>query len=1290
MITKDIYGKDLSTNFNTAIDAYAQKVKPKILITFLDSRHIDNLTISTNDTPYDSIVKGTKEDQMAGDGTNLGYFFTPNQSMNGIQRQAFTWAVTDEKSSNGKVIRADGSWHCMPSDLNDEYEYGWRSNRKSTTTPYIDGGYEISTSPIYLEYYFDTRKVNKIRITTSEFSGKIKCYRLSVSNNTLTEFYSVDSSIDDGEYFKDHIIPSLPSNDVSRIRLTIFSTENPQDSARIHEVSPLYEVDVTDYVISHSVERQGELWENSVPVAGTGSSSANIQLDNTTKQFNPFNQDSLYGKYMKKDLKINVYNGWRTVKTEELLLTTKLSSSINSSALSVNVDNASKLIINGNQSSPFILTLSRDKVNEEKILCESRTDKVVTIIKRGFAGTDPQNHPLGAEVSFDPYEYVNGGEFYIDEWSGGTSMQVDIKCLDKTKFLTEKQITNGFYIQNSTVGDAIEKMLMSINVSKNEFKQLKPYSLYSKQNAIASYSFSSPVQRDEVAINLNEGLRARIWKVASGRENEVKDIKADALDIVLSDYDKAMRAKPYIPQTYTSYSSVVTGGFNTNTNYAVDINNFSFNNNGIVETEYFNGVLDGYYIPPTSGSRYFIITTVNSGVRMYIDDTIVIDRWNRTTKDTTVNTITSLDYMGRSMDLDAGVPYKIRLEFFHAEAPGFSLQLKDSLTGEKLPISHFTTVVAEDSVGSRAVTWVSASKNRNHYKNNGIYIKDTSSVEIDMPSGLVSEPKNKSVKINTGSSIRIPYDPSLNILNTSSSNYTGEFTYELYAKFPTGNFTSAGTYIENLTLSGGQNFGFTFFYNNSGNGFTLQTSSTNAIVIDENALNQNKWHHICVTFKDSVLKYYLNGDLKDETIISNPKQIGSGRIEIKNSSKAFQVDEFAIYNVALDESTIQDRYVATQIRELTVFPHLYGNEQSAKAVIDDISLGDFGRFFIDEEDNFKYYHFYRFFEPSINQHSVVQKIISGDTHIISGDYNVQLQVNKVTVSVTEQNPLITQRQGIWTATPDPSTLAVVDLTDDISSTDTEIAVTSTDQPPFPSSGYLKIQDEIVKYSSIDSTHFLGVERGQFETTADSHFQGDYARETRFYEIKFDNSPAFNIQSPLVTAISETFPPQIELVRFKSTAYNAELILAASTSVNLGEYAFIQGTNPLTEEVNFTAIAGTPIKKQDSSNLVKKQSATLSEDIRKYGLKEVVIDNEYIYSAAKAQEIADFLVEKFKDPVPVLNIVTMAIPTLQIGDRIKISSLRSLDIEDEEYWVVSHSLNVGDSLDHSIVLRKVVE
>jgi hypothetical protein len=1282
MLTKDIYGKDLSDSFDAAIDAYAQKIKPKVVVTLLDSRHIDNLVVTTNDTygnSYSNIGnnKGTYEQQMLGNSALAGYFFTPKQSMNGLERQAFTWAVADAKDYQGKVIKADGTWHCMPTDLSDEYEFGWQSGVLSSSNAHAESGFAFAT-PLTVQYNFTERKVNKIRVVTSEFSGKISYYKIEVANNTLSTFYNTYSTIEEDQYYKDHIIPSGLSNDISQIILTIYSTQNPLDRARVNEVAPLYEVDITDFVINHNVDRQGELWENSIPIAGTASSSASVALDNTRGDFNPFDPNSTYGKYMKKDLKVKISNGWRIFKTNDILVNTKLSSNITSSSNTLTVSDASNFL-NGNATNTFTLVIEPNTANEEMVLCSTRTDRQVTILQRGYAGTTAVAHSVDSNVVFDPYEYVNAGEFYVDEWTGGTSMVVDVKCIDKSKFLTEKQITKGFYVQNSTVGDAIEKMLMSVNVSKNEFIQIKPYNQFAKENAIALYNFSTPVERNEAAISQLEGFRCRIWKIASGKENETKDIKADALDITLSDYDKAMGAKAYIPPTYVVYSTTendIPNGITAmgNTSVAVGMSNFYFISNSENQSEYFNGVIDGYYIAQESGNQYFEIQCQSGGFRMYLDDNLIINSWSNGEPSLTSRALSSYTYMDQYLDLDAGTPYKVRIEFYHREGIldsgyAFSLFLKHKMQSSALdpvtiPVGHVRTMVVEDLVGSRNAPFAISSKNANHHKNNGIHVGE---VTLDQPSGLVSEPSSKSLQFGNSGYIEIPYHQSLNVKSNSSTNYTGEFSYEVYVKFPNSPFSGGGVYITNKTTVSSVDYGFEFFNNSSSHGFTMYTPDGAKTVSSNTALNTTDWHHICVTYKNSVLKYYHNGVKRDNKSHTAGTTLGLGSIKIGNAGESFSIDEFAIYNKYLDGDTVKNRYIATQIRELTVFPHLYGNDQNAKEIIDAISLADFGRFYVDEENFFKYLHFYRYFEPTIEQHSVVQKTISSNSHIISGDYNVQLQTNKVTVKVTEYNPLISNRQGLWTATPDPSSLGVVRLTSNITSTANTIPVSTTDRPPFPRSGFVKIDNEIMKYTSINSNSFLNVTRGEFDTTPAAHFANDLVRETRYYDVQYDNAPAFNIQQPLITAISNTFPPEIELVRFTTNAYSAELILAASTSVPEGELAFIQGTNPRTGEVDFTAIAGVPVVKQESSNLVKKQTASFSDDIRKYGLKEVVIENEYIYSAEKAQQIADFLIDKFRDPVPVLEIKSMAIPTLQIGDRIRISGLTSLNIVNTDYW-----------------------
>jgi hypothetical protein len=165
MLTKNTYGVNLSNYFNNAIEATAQNVKPKITIDLLDSRHItlDNVLASNaNITNTDAhIVKSEG---------SVGYYFSEQQIVNGYERESFTWAVTDSLDKNGKIITADGSWHCMPTTLDTDnkidgdYEFGWWSKTKSQANGVF------ASSPI-LTMTFDQRKVNKVRVTNIENMG---------------------------------------------------------------------------------------------------------------------------------------------------------------------------------------------------------------------------------------------------------------------------------------------------------------------------------------------------------------------------------------------------------------------------------------------------------------------------------------------------------------------------------------------------------------------------------------------------------------------------------------------------------------------------------------------------------------------------------------------------------------------------------------------------------------------------------------------------------------------------------------------------------------------------------------------------------------------------------------------------------------------------------------------------------------------------------------------------------------------------------------------------------------
>ncbi len=1091
MQTIDIYGKTLSDSFNTAISAYAQKVKPKVIIDLLDSRHLDSLTVTTN-SPHASNAKG-----------DSGYYFSPQQAVNGVERQSFTWAVAGAKDNYGQIIKPDGTWHCMPSSIDRGYEFGWISGSLSNSNTHATytTEYGFSTDP-YVEIQFTQRKVNKIRIITSEFSGQIGHYTVTAYNQTYSAVLNEVGYIKEGQYYQDHVIsPAVASQDVYRIRVTVHTTKNKQDYARIQEICPIYEYDLTSYVIDFSVDRVRDLHETSLPIAGSGSSTLNINFDNTEKKFNIFDSSSEFGKYMKKDLRVHVSLGWRIEKTEDILSNTILKANMTNSSNTITVDDTA-IFPSGGGNNSYIVYVDKDTQSEEIILINQKIDdKNLQVLTRGYAGTTAKAHTSGATVTFDPYEYVKFGTFFVDEWSGtSSSMTVSTSAADWTKFMNEKTIESGFFMQDVTVGKAVENLLMETNFPKADYKYLQRYSDGARSNgAIVHLPFNEPtIDRSGNNIVPSTGLRARFWAMPENAIDSVKDILADAIDKQLSPLDMAEGLKPFSSPTFVSLSKdISTFG------YAVDIVNYQFTVNGATYSDYYNGVIDGYYIPLESGLQEIIVYIKFGGVRVYLDDTLIIDEWfNHPTSGGVTTRIGSSDYLGYDLDLDAGMPYKIRIEFFHSYGSSgnqmFSLELAKSIGGdpdETIPSTECVTIVPLDVIGARNASFASGSKNRNHNRNYGVYINTP---VLNSDTGLVSDPTNKSVSLQNNSYIRIPNHSSWQLSNTASTNYTNEFTIETYVLFNNGTFGTTGEYISCWSNASPTN-GFEFYANSSSNGFKIVTSSNTVTLSSNVALSTTNFTHIVVTNKSGTLKYYINGELKDTdtassisnwvsdiTIGGRGSSFTSGSGEVSPAVfRSFKIDEFIIYNRALSAEQVENRYIETQIQPITVFPYLYGNNETVKSIADSITLADFGRLYIDEQDYARYEHFYRFFESSIDQHSIVQSTISSDSNIISADYAVQLQTNKITVKVAGLASSISGTQPLWRA-DDPTILTVVQLASNLSNSASSMYVSSTDDPPFPSSGYLKIDDEIIKYNDKTSNQFLSLERGQFATTAASH------------------------------------------------------------------------------------------------------------------------------------------------------------------------------------------------------------
>lgn len=1312
MLTTDQYGKTLSSDFNNAIVAKAQKVKPKVIVTWLDSRHLDNLTVTTNSSHGNTSYP------------EIGFYFSPSEAFNGIERQSFTWAVAGAKDKNGDVIKADGTWHTMPSLITSDLansriggnlEFGWWSASQSNSSVHPTyTGYGFATDP-YVEATFTTRKVNKIRVITSEYYGRIANYTLYIYDGSLNVVSTQSGIIASDTYYKDHLITTaLSTQNIAKIRLVVHSTRNPNDYARVQEIVPIYEEDMSNYILSLSLNRARDLHESSLPIGGSETSSATIQFDNTTKKFNIFDNNSEFGKYMKKDIKVEIYSGWRIKKPSDdyinnIFLNTFLTANANSTATSLTVNDIS-IFPTGGAGNHFTVVLDKGNQSEEIILCSGTTSpSTLNVVSRGYAGTTAVSHNNQSNVSFEIYEYVKNGTFFVDEWDSKSSdMIVGASMQDWTKYLLEKTLKYGFLEQNAFVGDVVENLLMRANFPKADIYKLNKYSRGALlRGAIAGYSYKEEtIDRSGNNIIPSTGLRARFWGMPSNKKDKsVKDILADAIDRELTSLDIALGETKFVSPSYTALSKDIS----SNSANAVQLVDYSFTGtNNTVYSDYYNGVFDGYYIPLSSGNQQIIVQITGGGARVYIDDALILNKWLMHESNTRLASST--------INLTAGTPRKIRVEFFHAYNNGATSNFRISLlknTGGAdtlITAAECATIASLDSIGVRNGSNTLTVQDSYYMRNNGVYI---SNPKLSQPTGLVSEIKDGAVLLEANAYIRIPQHQSINVFDSNSTLYTGKWSFEFYGKFNNGSFASDGEYLStwaNATPTSG----FEFYNSSSSHGFKIKTLA-NSVVTTETvssniALSNTAFSHIIATFDGSSLKYYVNGDLKSNVVLTGTPIASVNDITIggrgasytanvgesaPSSIRSFIIDEFHIYNESLSAEQVKDRYSESQIQPLTNFAFLYGNDQSLREIINDVTFADLGRMYIDELNKAKYEHFYRFFESSIDQHANIQTTINDSSHIIDASFSVQLQCNKVTVPLSGLQRSRTARQQLWAAEEDTTVTSVL-LSANLTSNANVAYYTASSDIPFPNAGYIKIDSEIIKYNSKTGNSFNGLERGQFQTTASAHsiYHGNAApnylkiREVKYYNIAFQKTPAFNVDSPFITAIRIDEPDLLEIHKYIPYPYGAELIIAAGNSAPQEKIVFIQGTDRETQYPYATVIAGIPVEVVEQNSDIKSQSASITESIKKYGLKDITIQSNFINDAIHAQKIADFIIAKTQLPIPILNVNTIITPKVQLGDRIRISNLTALGIVNTDYWVISYNRSIGDNFSQQLVLRQV--
>tara|TARA_B110001454_G_scaffold217009_1_gene241372 strand:- start:706 stop:4392 length:3687 start_codon:yes stop_codon:yes gene_type:complete len=1227
MIDVNEAGASVTPSFNVATLGGVQQALPKIIAEWKNSKSLDNVSVSVNTEEQYSTAQ-----QREGE---IGDYFDVRQVANGWNRQAHTWGVADDKDVDGLPIRADGTWHALPEKNKGVLEFGWRAKTVSNSS----GVY--TTTPV-ITMTFDQEKINYIDIYTSEYSGAVKEYTLQYQDSSGSYQNVVSNHVlPKGTYTYRHTLNSGDTLDIKGVKLTIHKTQNGIDHARINEINPVYETDISDKVVSCSIEKNREIHDTTLPLGGIAANSFNMELDNSDHSFT-INNNKLYGGYVNKDIKFTVSMGWR--------------------------------------------------ISENP----------------------------------DVFEYINCGTYWADEWKQSSNMTMGVRSRDFTRFLMDAVVDGGFLVENSDAGAALRMLVSQKNFPRADFQALYPYQKAVREDgAVAHYRFSegvgSGVASGDSAIVPANGLVTRWWALQAVSELAV-------------DLQRAQNPNTLVFQTGISglvgrelidYNKSPTLTENSLDNPVTSGNALDFGDRTIGgQADYYHAVFDGFFIPPSTGNYLFRVTVANGGFRLYLGGASSKYVYSSTHGSETLRRDlefhkgrlvldhffdSSTSYVTGSEYLYAGQPVPIRMEAFHVSGT-FDLKLEKSTDGgttySAVAEAETTTDVAFDVIGGRDDQLTSipgtggtfSSQIRNH----GTYSGDPI---LRKPGNLTSDRTDHAVQFDNTSGdpdyVTIPYDLSIDMTNSTSDNYTGEFSLEAYVQF-TAAVEGQGVYAGNMdsATSGTGTKGVGLYWKSSSRGIKFINSSGTMHQASVTAAGATgAWVHVVATYDGTDLKYYEDGVLKDtSTSVGAPAAwtdrdflLGKhvfGASTIRYFRGFF--DEFAIYKKALTAEQVRDHYYITTMSELRIHPYLFG-DQNAFEIAGQIATGDLGMFYFDEFGKFRYDHFYRLHEANIPDHAVSQATLSDSTNIESAERRIELLANKVTVVI---NPTIKKNIGIsslWRA-PSPSTVTVTKLVAQLSASATEMEVSNISDPPWPTTGYCRIDSEIIKYDSTVSGRLLELTRAQFGTDAAIHLLNAIVRETKFYQFGWAQTPAVDIRDPFIAAIVYEKSNLVSVDRFIKKPYAGEIVISATEAVpitsNSGEIVFLEGQNPYTGMDYYTSISGRAISDAGATAEVNSQSASYSDSIRKYGLKEIKIDNRFFSDEEYAQRIADFLISKMENGSPILDIDVISMPRLQLGDRVTISQLEQLGISNRDYWVIESKMDYTGGVKQKLTLREV--
>lgn len=656
----------------------------------------------------------------------------------------------------------------------------------------------------------------------------------------------------------------------------------------------------------------------------------------------------------------------------------------------------------------------------------------------------------------------------------------------------------------------------------------------------------------------------------------------------------------------------------------------------------------------------------------------------------------------------------------------------------------------KDSAGKNFASWrlgTSGDQYNEMLAANYVTFNNTSPISSEVEKSILLNNTTSAVK-NIG---YINYMDSCSLVPDASNSFTLEWwmrptntTYKQYilAREDFGTTVKAGTWRLFLNASGVLKFEI-FQADGAPSAYSITPSGI------QSAITANEWHHVAVTMTRSagnyVLTIYVDGESYSQYIWSaSTTPITSGYVKTiiggygLANDNAFigSLSNMAIYNYSLSTTQIVYHYERGQSLYQQVYANIGAAGDSYWSEMLRIATADIGMFYFDENNNFIYEHGRSYDDAMNTQHAEVQYEINdgnlisigssvvynidatartygglypvtgtvsysqyggasdSTAAIISGSQTVELQVNKVIVKVYPPTTTSIAKSGIWSAEGGTS-LAICTLSSNLGATSTDVIslnltlnTAGVYEPVWPEGGVVKINDEFIRYKKISGNTLFDLERGYWNSVPQNHLAGSVVGEAREFSLEWSNSPVFFVSYPFITGVIYDKTVVASNWRFNGLGGYIR-VYPSDNAVSSNKYIVLEGNNPVTKLDNFFRVAGIVMSsgEKNKQNIVE-ISEDYKDNIRRYGEKTLEIDNSLIQDAQYARDLAQFLLQKYALPVPILQVSTIGLPQLQLGDRIKINTFDRLSILNGEYWVMSIEMSYNGGIDQRMTLKKV--